>query len=65
MGVTTTFALGTETTTEVGAVAFRLWRRQTNGALSWVGEIAAALETSIDAVASLIRSGGAPSSAPR
>ncbi|MGB8224688.1 MAG: C25 family cysteine peptidase [Polyangiales bacterium] len=31
-----------ETTTEVGAVAFRLWRVEANGALSWVREIDAA-----------------------
>ncbi|MBW2717367.1 MAG: hypothetical protein JRD94_02085 [Deltaproteobacteria bacterium] len=31
-----------ETTTEVGAVAFRLWRQEANGALTWVGEVAAA-----------------------
>ena len=31
-----------ETSTEVGTVAFRLWRREANGALAWVGELAAA-----------------------
>jgi len=35
-----------ETTTEVGAVAFRLWRRESNGTLTWVGEVAAALDGS-------------------
>jgi hypothetical protein len=35
-----------DTTTEVGAVAFRLWRREASGALHWVGEIAAAPEGS-------------------
>lgn len=30
-----------ETTSEVGAVAFRLWRRDAQGALAWVGELMA------------------------
>ena len=34
------------TTTEVGVVAFRLWRRESNGALAWVGEVPAALDGS-------------------
>ena len=35
-----------QTTTEVGVVAFRLWRRESNGALAWVGEVPAALDGS-------------------
>jgi MYXO-CTERM domain-containing protein len=35
-----------ETTTEVGVVAFRLWRRESSGALTWVGEVPAALDGS-------------------
>jgi hypothetical protein len=33
-----------DTTTEVGAVSFRLWRLDLNGTLAWVGEVAAAPE---------------------
>jgi MYXO-CTERM domain-containing protein len=35
-----------DTTTEVGSVAFRLWRRRSDGALAWVGEVAAAADGS-------------------
>jgi Ca2+-binding RTX toxin-like protein len=49
-----------ETTTEVGAVAFRLWRRETNGALTWVGEVAAAPEGSPHGARYFLRDDAAP-----
>ena len=53
-----------ETTTEVGAVAFRLWRRQTNGALAWVGEVAAAPDGSPHGARYFLRDDAAPEDGP-
>jgi hypothetical protein len=50
-----------DTTTEVGAVAFRLWRREGNGALTWVGEIAAAPDGSPHGARYFLRDESAPS----
>ena len=46
-----------ETTSEVGAVAFRLWRREASGALRWVGEVAAAPEGSPHGARYFLRDG--------
>jgi MYXO-CTERM domain-containing protein len=50
-----------ETTTEVGTVAFRLWRRAANGALLWVGEVAAAADGSPHGARYVVRDDAAPS----
>lgn len=55
-GVTVTW----ETTTEVGVVSFRLWRREDNGALSWVGEVAAAADGSPHGASYFVRDESAP-----
>jgi hypothetical protein len=57
-------AVSWETTTEVGAVSFRLWRRQSNGALSWVGEVAAAPEGSPHGARYFLRDDAAPMDGP-
>ena len=53
-----------ETTTEVGAIAFRLWRREANGALTWVGEVAAASDGSPHGARYFLRDDTAPVDGP-
>ena len=53
-----------ETTTEVGAVAFRLWRRDANGTLTWVGEVAAAPDGSPHGARYFLRDDAAPKDQP-
>ncbi len=53
-----------ETTTEVGAVAFRLWRRERNGRLVLVGEVGASLEGSPHGARYFLRDDGAPVDGP-
>jgi hypothetical protein len=50
-----------DTSTEVGTVAFRVWRRQSEGAPSWVGEVAAPLEGSPLGARYFVRDDDAPS----
>ncbi len=49
-----------ETTTEVGAVAFRLWRSDAYGRLRWVGEVPAAPEGGLHGAEYFLRDDEAP-----
>ena len=49
-----------ETTTEVGVVAFRLWRREADESLAWVGEVAAAQDGSPHGAQYFLRDEAAP-----
>ncbi len=59
-GVTVTW----ETTTEVGVVAFRLWRQEANGVISWVGEVGAAPDGSPHGARYFLRDDTAPADSP-
>lgn len=50
-----------DTTTEVGTVAFRVWRRRSDGELNWVGEVAAAVDGSPHGARYFVRDDDAPS----
>jgi hypothetical protein len=53
-----------ETMTEVGTVAFRLWRRDQDETLRWVGEVAAAPDGSPHGARYFIRDPAAPTDGP-
>jgi hypothetical protein len=53
-----------ETTTEVGAAAFRLWRVEANGGLVFVGELAASPEGSPHGASYSLRDDSAPADGP-
>jgi hypothetical protein len=54
-----------ETTTEVGVVAFRVWRREQDGSLRWVGEVAAAPEGTPHGARYFLRDEAAPPVEPK
>ena len=53
-----------ETTTEVGAVAFRLWRVEADGTLVWVGEVGTSAEGSPHGASYLVQDDSAPEYGP-
>ncbi len=57
-------AVSWETSAEVGAVAFRLWRVQPNDALAWVGEVGTSAEGSPHGASYLLQDDTAPDHGP-